>query len=75
MLKLSAHSRDGEDYLHRAAEPIRAMSGVMRVRVLPELQQLEIVFRHPAPGLLHSIHLTLQSGRAKVVAGNSCRPT
>jgi hypothetical protein len=52
---------DGEtDFLGRAAEQIRQLPSVLRVRTNPSRQEIEIVFRQPAEGLLRQVNNVLQ---------------
>jgi hypothetical protein len=52
---------DGEtDFLGRAAEQIRQLPSVLRVRTNPSRQEIEIVFKQPAEGLLRQVNNALQ---------------
>jgi hypothetical protein len=52
---------DGEtDFLGRAAEQIRQLPSVLRVRTNPSRQEIEIMFKQPAEGLLRQINNALQ---------------
>jgi len=52
---------DGEvDFLGRAAEQIRQLPSVLRVRTNPTRQEIEIVFKQPAEGLLRQVNNALQ---------------
>jgi hypothetical protein len=69
MLKLSVRDNSDAAYLERAAEQIRRLSSVVRARADIRLGQIEIVFQHPAEGLLRQIHAALQSAHCEIVAG------
>lgn len=69
MLKLSVRDPSDADYLERAAGQIRQLPSVVRVRTDIRLGQIEIVFNHPAEGLLRQIHGALQSAHCEIVAG------
>jgi hypothetical protein len=56
VLKLVLPQEAGVDYLNEAAALIRELAPVCRVRVDPRQFHLEILYRHPARGLLQKIH-------------------
>jgi len=52
---------DGEtDFLGRAADQIRQLPSVLRVRTNPSRQEIEIVFKQPSEGLLRQVNNALQ---------------
>jgi hypothetical protein len=71
MLKLTMSGARGEDHLWRTAELLQQLPGVLRVRVECDRDQIEIIFRYPAEGLLRSVHETLRAAGTEVVAGKS----
>lgn len=71
MLKLSLRNASGADYLEQAAEQLRRLPRVTRVRVDVGLGQIEIVFQYPAEGLLRQVHIALQSVHCEIVAGKT----
>ena len=60
---------DGEtDFLGRAAGAIRQLPGVLRVRMNPARQEIEIVFKQPAEGLLRQVNNALRSVGTEMIA-------
>lgn len=59
LLQLILHQAAGVDYLNEAAAMIRELVSVHRVRVDPHQFRLEILYDHPAPGILQKIHQCL----------------
>lgn len=60
MMRLTLREDCGTDFLGRAAEEIGQLPGVLRVRTNPLRQEIEIVFKQPAEGLLRQVNNTLQ---------------
>lgn len=71
MLKLSLRDHSDGDYLEQAAEQIRRLTGVIRVRADLRLGQIEIVFQYPAEGFLRQVHTALQSVHCEIIAGKT----
>ena len=71
MLKLSVRDNSDPDYLEAAAGQIRLLPRVVRVRTDVRLGQIEIVFEHPAAGLLRQIHAALQAAHCRIVSGKT----
>jgi hypothetical protein len=69
MLKLTVRDNSDAAYLERAADQIRRLPNVVRVRADVRSGQIEIVFQHPVEGLLRQIHGALQSAHCETVAG------
>ena len=65
-LQLALHKDAGTDYLNEAAAMIRELAPVHRVRVDAYRFRLEILYRHPARGLLQEIHQALLSAGTQV---------
>jgi hypothetical protein len=63
MMTLAVSEKADLEFLSRVAEPVRALPQVLRVRVVPERAQLEVMFQQPAPELLRRIHRVLQAAR------------
>jgi len=60
---------DGEtDFLGRAAEEILRLPGVLRVLTNPGRQEIEIIFKQPADGLLRQVNNALRSVAAEMTA-------
>ena len=60
MMRLTLREHGETDFLGRAAEEIGQLPGVLRVRTNPGRQEIEIVFKQPAEGLLRQVNNTLQ---------------
>jgi len=60
MMRLTLREHGETDFLGRAATEIGQLPGVLRVRTNPLRQEIEIVFKHPAEGLLRQVNNTLQ---------------
>jgi hypothetical protein len=71
MLKLTLSGGHAEDYVWRTAELLQQVPGVLRVRVECSQDQIEIIFRCPAEGLLQSIHKALREAGNEIVAGKT----
>ena len=56
LLNLALPKDAGVDYLNEVAALIRELAPVCRVRVDPRQYHLEILYHHPAQGLLQEIH-------------------
>jgi len=70
MMRLMLGESGGPVLLNRAAEEIRQLDNVLRVRADAQHEELEIVFSRPAPDLLRRIHAALQTARLTAVAGS-----
>jgi len=71
MLKLSVRDNSDPEYLELAAGQIRRLPRVVRVRTDARFGQIEIVFQHPATGLLRQIHSALQAAHCSIVSGKT----
>jgi hypothetical protein len=60
MMRLTLREESQTDFLGRAAEEIRQLPSVLRVRTDPTRQEIEIVFKHPADGLLRQVNNALR---------------
>lgn len=71
MMRLTLREPDETDFLGRAAEEIGLLPGVLRVRTNPLRQEIEIVFKQPAEGLLRQVNNTLQLVGTGMVASKT----
>lgn len=63
MLKLALRESENSLFLARAAEHLRRLSAVLRVRIDGAADQFEIIYRQPAPDLLREVHQALRQAR------------
>lgn len=68
MMKLGLRDGSESDFLAQAAARIRALPGVLRVRVGLDRQEMEITFADPAEGLLRQINNALKSVGTEIAA-------
>ena len=61
MMRFTVREEGETDFLGRAAERIGQLPSVLRVRANPARQEIEIVFRQPAEGLLRQVDNVLRS--------------
>lgn len=61
MMRFILREESEPDYLERVAAEIRELPTVLRVRTNPARQEIEIVFKQPAEGLLRQINNVLKS--------------
>ena len=61
MMRFTVREEGEKDFLGRAAERIRELPNVLRVRENPARQEIEIVFKQPAEGLLRQVDNALRS--------------
>ena len=61
MLNLAMCGGHDSEQIRLAAEQIRQLPSVLRVRVAPDASRLEIVFECPATDLLAKVHNALKS--------------
>jgi hypothetical protein len=61
MIRFTVREESETDFLGRAAERIRQLPNVLRVRANPARQEIEIVFKQPAEGLLRQVDNVLRS--------------
>jgi len=61
MMKFTLREEAESDLLERAAAEIRDLPTVLRVRTDLSRQEIEIVFKQPAEGLLRQINTVLKS--------------
>ena len=61
MMRFTVREECENDFLGRAAERIRELPNVLRVRENPARQEIEIVFKQPAEGLLRQVDNVLRS--------------
>jgi hypothetical protein len=69
MLTLTVSERRDQDYIQLAANEIQRMPGVVRVRVEPSFNQIEIAFRRPTNDLLLAVHNALRTAGGRVADG------
>jgi hypothetical protein len=63
---------DGEtEFLGRAADQIRQLPSVLRVRTNPSRQEIEIVFKQPSEGLLRQVNSALQMVGTEMTASKA----
>ena len=60
MMRFTLREEAETDLLGRAAEQIRQLPSVLRVRTNPARQEIEIVFKQPSEGLLRQVNTALQ---------------
>jgi hypothetical protein len=61
MMRFTLRDESETDFLERAADEIRRLPGVLRVRTDTVRQEIEIVFHQPAAGLLRQVNDALKS--------------
>ena len=71
MMKFTLREEAESDLLERAAAEIRDLPTVLRVRTDLSRQEIEIVFKQPAEGLLRQINNVLKSVGTAVTASNA----
>lgn len=71
MMRLTLREHSETDFLGRAAEEIGQLPGVLRVRTNPMRQEIEIVFKQPAEGLLRQVNNTLQLVGTAMIASKA----
>ena len=68
MMRLTLREDSEADFLERAADEIRRLPTVLRARTNPARQEIEIVFKQPAEGLLRQINNVLKSVGTEMTA-------
>ncbi|MGD0059119.1 MAG: hypothetical protein ABSD58_06840 [Verrucomicrobiia bacterium] len=68
MMRFTLREDGDTDFLGRAAEQILQLPSVLRVRTNPARQEIEIVFKRPADGLLRQVNNALQTVGAEMTA-------
>jgi hypothetical protein len=68
MLRLALSEHGDVDYLNVVAAMVREVPQVWRVRVVLDARQLEILHRHPSPGLLQAVHQAVLAAGPEMVA-------
>jgi hypothetical protein len=71
MMRFTLREETEPDMLEQAAAEIRELPTVLRVRTNPMRQEIEIVFKQPAEGLLRQINSVLKSVGTAMTASNS----
>jgi hypothetical protein len=61
MMRFTLRAENETDFLERAADEVRRLPSVLRVRTNPVRQEIEIVFNRPAEGLLRQVNDVLKS--------------
>jgi hypothetical protein len=61
MMRFTLRENGETNFLGQAAEQIRQLPTVLRVRTNPTRQEIEIVFKQPAEGLLRQVNNTLRA--------------
>lgn len=70
MMRLTLREESESDFLEQAAAEIRELPTVLRVRTNPIRQEIEIVFKQPAEGLLRQVNNVLKSVGTAMTASN-----
>ena len=68
MMRFTVRDEGEKDFLGRAAERIGQLPSVLRVRANPARQEIEIVFKQPAEGLLRQVDNALRSVGTEMTA-------
>ena len=68
MIRFALREDRETDFLDRAAEEILRLPSVLRVRTNPGRQEIEIIFKQPADGLLRQVNNALRSVAAEMTA-------
>ncbi|MGD1020866.1 MAG: hypothetical protein ABSA12_16265 [Verrucomicrobiia bacterium] len=68
MMRFTLREDGDTDFLGRAAEQILQLPSVLRVRTNPARQEIEIVFKQPADGLLRQVNNALQTVGTEMTA-------
>ena len=71
MMRFTLREETEPDLLEQAAAEIRELPTVLRVRTNPMRQEIEIVFKQPAEGLLRQINTVLKSVGTAMTASNA----
>ena len=70
MIRFTLRDEHETDFLERAADEIRRLPSVLRVRTDASRQEIEIVFKQPADGLLRQVNDALR--RVPSLVGTRC---
>ena len=70
MIRFTMREETESDALEQAAAEIRELPTVLRVRTNPTRQEIEIVFKQPAEGLLRQIDQVLKSVGTAMTTSN-----
>ena len=68
MMRFTLREETEPEFLEQVATAIRELPTVLRVRTNPMRQEIEIVFKQPAEGLLRQINNVLKSVDATMTA-------
>ncbi len=71
MMRLTLREDSEADFLERAADQIRRLPSVLRVRTNAARQEIEIVFKQPAEGLLRQVNDALKSVGTEMTASKA----
>ena len=71
MMRFTLRDETETDFLERAADEIRRLPGVLRVRANVARQEIEIVFKQPAAGLLGQVNNALKSVSAEMTTSRA----
>jgi hypothetical protein len=68
MIRFTLREDGDTEFLGRVAEQILQLPSVLRVRTNPARQEIEIVFKQPAEGLLRQVNTALQAVGTEMTA-------
>ncbi len=68
MMRFTLREDGDTEFLGRVAEQILQLPSVLRVRTNPARQEIEIVFKRPADGLLRQVNNALQAVGTEMTA-------
>jgi hypothetical protein len=68
MMRFALREDGDTEFLGRVAEQILQLPSVLRVRTNPARQEIEIVFKQPADGLLRQVNNALQAAGTEMIA-------
>jgi hypothetical protein len=68
MMRFTLREDGDTEFLGRVAEQILQLPSVLRVRINPARQEIEIVFKRPADGLLRQVNNALQAAGTEMTA-------
>ena len=71
MMRFTLREDTETEFLGRAAEEIRQLPSVLRVRTNPARAEIEITFKQPAEGLLRQVNNALRSVGTEMTASKA----